>query len=44
MGKWFMQAPFLVYPSIKFFIQAIKKKFVSPSLFWFIIIVVYSSH
>jgi hypothetical protein len=25
-GKGFMQAHFLVYPSIKFFIQAIKEK------------------
>jgi hypothetical protein len=33
MGKWFMQAHFLVYPSIKFFILPIKKKIVSPSLF-----------
>jgi hypothetical protein len=28
-----MQVPFLVYPSIKFFNQAIKKKIVSPSSF-----------
>ena len=28
-----MQVPFLVYPSIKFLNQAIKKKIVSPSSF-----------
>jgi hypothetical protein len=33
MGKWFMQALFLVYPSKKFLIQAIKENIIYPSHF-----------
>jgi len=41
MGKWFMQAPFLVYPSIKFLSKQLRKKLFLQAYFgllllWFI--------